>query len=207
MRRSWEKLLKELEELGCLESPGVREAFLKIPRSAFAPGLLAEDSARNVPLMLPCGATLSAPYIFAFVLAKAQVEKGNKVFLFDAGSGWEAAVIAALAGASSLSRKPVVFAREPSEETRQKAGERARAFPENRAIAFFSDESLALSEAPFDRIIALQKPGSGVLDSWKRMVSTGGRIVAPQGENLIVLESLPNGKWEERRFFGMHFSG
>ena len=152
---------------------------------------------------------MTHPYIFAFMLDQLYLRKGNRVLLYDGGSGWEAATIAALVCPETEGAAPqrqLVFALEPSEETKEKATERARAFGAAGGIVFFTEESLAGSQGPFERIASVKKIPTETLSSWKEMLSIGGRIVAPQGESIFVLQKNGPDDFEEKKFFGFHFA-
>lgn len=205
------KLSEKLEALGCFKTLHVREAFDSVPREAFAPESLKADSYRNLPLTLPSGGIMTHPYIFAFMLDQLYLRKGNRVLLRDGGSGWEAALVASLVSSETegivISNRQLVFALEPSEETKMRAGERARAFGIGERIVFFTEEKLAASQGPFDRILSVRKTSHEIISSWKEILSIGGRIVAPAGESIVVLQKNGPDDFEEKKFFGFFFSG
>lgn len=204
-----EKLSDKLERLGCFRTLHVREAFRAVPREAFASDALAEDAHRNAPLPLPSGGTLTHPYIFAFILDQLYLRKGNRVLLVDGGSGWEASLVAALVcpeAEGAMPRRQLVFALEPSEEAKSYASEKARAAGASGGIVFFTEEKLAASQGPFERIASVRKVSPETLSAWKEMLSIGGRIVAPQGESIVVLQKDGPDDFEEKKFFGFHFA-
>lgn len=202
------KLSEKLEELGCFRSLHVREAFEAVPRAAFAPEELNDKIYRNFPLQLPFG-VMTHPYIFVFMLDEAYLCRGNKVLLIDEGSGWEASLIAELVHAGTevpLSKRQLVFALESSEEAKHYASSRARAFGSGDRIVFFTEKSLIASQGPFERIMSIERADAKTLAAWKEMLSIGGRIVTPVGESILVLQKNGPDDFEEKRFFGFHFS-
>jgi protein-L-isoaspartate(D-aspartate) O-methyltransferase len=76
----------------------VLEAFLKVPRHKFVPEELRKDAYRDCPLPIGQGQTISQPYMVATMTALASVGKGDRVLEIGTGSGYQAAILAELAG-------------------------------------------------------------------------------------------------------------
>lgn len=104
------KLVAELEKKGHVKSAPVRRAFLAVPREAFV-----EDHARrggldavykDVPLVTKTDARGSAissssqPAIMAIMLEAMRLGRGHKVMEIGAGTGYNAALLAHIVGAS-----------------------------------------------------------------------------------------------------------
>ena len=85
--------------------PRVLAAIRAVPRHAFVPGASLAD-AYNPDLAVitkrnPAGAALSCasvPYLVAAMLDQLDVHDGHRVFEAGAGTGWNAALLATIAG-------------------------------------------------------------------------------------------------------------
>ncbi|MDI6871819.1 MAG: hypothetical protein QME79_10790 [Bacillota bacterium] len=98
------RLADQLKRAGYLRSPAVEEAFLAVPRHLFVPaGFTPEEAYRDevIPL-IPGLATLSQPSIVVLMLEEAEVRRGMKVLEIGTASGYNAALLAELAGDPSL---------------------------------------------------------------------------------------------------------
>jgi len=111
-------LVESLKRQGIIRSRRVEEAMLRVPRELFVwPG--TEDRAYDdVPLPLGgTGQTISAPHMVAIMLEELGVREGDSVLEVGSGSGYNAALLAELAGREgsvvSVERLPglVEFAR------------------------------------------------------------------------------------------------
>ncbi len=76
--------------------PRVREAMLAVPRERFVPAAERGLAYRNHPLPIGQGQTISQPYIVAIMTQLLGVGPGDRVFELGTGSGYQAAVLAAL---------------------------------------------------------------------------------------------------------------
>ena len=59
-------------------------------------------------------------------------------------------------------------------------------------------------EAPFDRIIAAAS-GTEIPQAWKDQLKVGGRIAAPVGEYIVVLDKIGEDEFREKKHFGFVF--
>jgi protein-L-isoaspartate(D-aspartate) O-methyltransferase len=161
--------------------PRVLDAIRAVPRHAFVPGADLTD-AYNPDLAVitkrsPAGAALSCasvPYLVAAMLDQLDVHDGHRVFEAGAGTGWNAALLATLAGpnghVSTIDIDPEI--------TAQAAASLARAgFPGVHVAT--GDAGLGVPEnAPYDRAIIT----IGSLDippAWFGQLKPGGRLVVP----------------------------
>ena len=74
----------------------VLTAMRKVPRHEFVPADLVDHAYRNRPLPIGHGQTISQPYIVAIMTDLLELEPGQKVLEIGTGSGYQAAVLAAL---------------------------------------------------------------------------------------------------------------
>ena len=161
--------------------PRVLGAIRAVPRHAFVPGASLAD-AYNPDLAVitkrgPAATALSCasvPYLVAAMLDQLDVHDGHRVFEAGAGTGWNAALLATLAGpgghVSTIDIDPEI--------TAQAAANLERAGFLGVHVAT-GDAGLGVPEnAPYDRAIIT----IGSLDippAWFDQLKPGGRLVVP----------------------------
>jgi protein-L-isoaspartate(D-aspartate) O-methyltransferase len=161
--------------------PRVLDAIRAVPRHAFVPGASLAD-AYNPDLAVitkrgPAGAALSCasvPYLVAAMLEQLDVHDGHRVFEGGAGTGWNAALLATLAGpgghVSTIDIDPEITAEAAA--SLERAG-----FPGVHVAT--GDAGLGVPEnAPYDRAVIT----IGSLDippAWFGQLRPGGRLVVP----------------------------
>lgn len=91
------ELLKSWREHGLI-SEHVLDAFEQVPREHFVPDNLEEFAYQDTPLPLVREKTISQPSTVVFMTNALEVEPGDKVLEIGAGSGYQAALLAALVG-------------------------------------------------------------------------------------------------------------
>ncbi|NEZ04306.1 protein-L-isoaspartate(D-aspartate) O-methyltransferase [Wenzhouxiangella sp. XN201] len=74
----------------------VLEAMHKVPRHAFVPDEQKPGAYGDRPLPIGHGQTISQPYIVGFMSEELDVERGDRVLEVGTGSGYQAAVLAAM---------------------------------------------------------------------------------------------------------------
>ena len=154
----------------------VLEAMGTIPREAFVAGNLHEFAYEDSPLPIEAGQTISQPFIVARMLEAAEVGEGDNVLEIGAGSGYAAAVMAAIAAS--------VYAIERHAELAELARQRFDALGYRNIQLRVGDGSGGWPEAgPFDAILAAAG-GPAVPDVLRRQLAIGGRLVMPVGETL-----------------------
>ena len=161
--------------------PRVLDAIRAVPRHAFVPGASLAD-AYNPDLAVitkrgTAGTALSCasvPYLVAAMLDQLDVHDGHRVFEGGAGTGWNAALLATLAGpgghVSTIDIDPEITAE--AAVSLERAG-----FPGVHVAT--GDAGFGVPEnAPYDRAIIT----IGSLDippAWFRQLRPGGRLVVP----------------------------
>ncbi|UGB38387.1 protein-L-isoaspartate(D-aspartate) O-methyltransferase [Frateuria soli] len=154
----------------------VLEAMGRIPREAFVAGAMHEFAYEDSPLPIEAGQTISQPFIVARMLQAAELHEGDSVLEIGAGSGYAAAVMAAIAAS--------VHAIERHAELAELAQQRFDALGYRNIRLHVGDGSGGWPEAaPFDAIIAAAG-GPAVPDVLRRQLAIGGRLVMPVGETL-----------------------
>jgi protein-L-isoaspartate(D-aspartate) O-methyltransferase len=157
-----------------IRDPDVLAAMRAVPRHLFVPEELRHAAYDDSPLPIGFGQTISQPYMVACMTEAVRVNVRSRVLDVGAGSGYQTAVLAELAGE--------VFAVERVAVLEEQARERLATMGYDNVVVKLGDGSLGWSEhAPFDGIIvaaaAAQAPPP-LLDQ----LAEGGRLVVPLGD-------------------------
>jgi protein-L-isoaspartate(D-aspartate) O-methyltransferase len=162
-----------------IEARGVRDgavldAMRTVPRHLFVPESYRDAAYHDSPLPIGEGQTISQPYIVALMTELLEVGEGAKVLEIGTGSGYQAAVLAAM-GVEVYSI-----------EIRQKLCERAQTtlseLDYSSAHVHCGDGYGGWpDEAPFDGIIVTAAPDR-IPDPLIEQLSDGARMVIPVGE-------------------------
>jgi protein-L-isoaspartate(D-aspartate) O-methyltransferase len=156
----------------------------RVPRELFVPAALRERAYADAALPLAAGQTISQPYVVAFICQGLALRGGERVLDVGAGSGYQAAVLAELAGdVHSIERIPALA--HAAEAALAAAGY-------GRVHVHVGDGRLGLAEhAPYDAI-AVAAATRQVPPPLAEELREGGRMVIPLGgrsaQNLTVLE-------------------
>src|SRR5262245_37817782 len=81
-----------------VKDPLVLAAIRTVPRHEFVPEDLTRSAYRDAPLPIGRDQTISQPYIVALMSEAIGLEGGEKVLEVGTGSGYQAAVLAEIAG-------------------------------------------------------------------------------------------------------------
>jgi protein-L-isoaspartate(D-aspartate) O-methyltransferase len=131
--------------------------------------------------------------------ALARVDRGSRVLEIGTGSGYQAAVLAAIARE--------VHSLEISEPLAREARERLRRLGYRNVTVRAGDGWAGWpEEAPFDAIVVTAAPPR-IPDPLLAQLAVGGRLVAPVGrglQELVVVERTPEG-YRERRVADVAF--
>jgi len=172
-----------------IKAKKVLEALRKVPRHEFVSRELLKESHWDHPLPIGEGQTISQPYMVALMTEHLQLNDDESVLEIGTGSGYQAAILAELAGQ--------VYSIERLEPLAKKAGETLGRLGYKNIMILTGDGSLGWPEhAPYDRIL-VTAGAPGIPGSLVRQLAEGGRLVIPVGgsfsQNLMVIEKK-NGK-------------
>jgi protein-L-isoaspartate(D-aspartate) O-methyltransferase len=156
-----------------IDDERVLEAMRRVPRELFVPDELREHAYEDVALPIGYEQTISQPYMVALICSLLSLHGTEKVLDVGTGSGYQAAVLAELAGeVHSIERVPELAAR-------------ARATLEGAGYAVHvhvGDGTLGLPEqAPF-AAIAVAAAAPALPPSLYDQLELRGRIVVPLGK-------------------------
>jgi len=174
------RLATELRHHGRALDPAVQRAFARVPRHVFVPEVGPAAAYRDEALVIKCGAdglpvsSSSQPAMMAIMLDQLDLRRGHRVLEIGTGSGYNAAVMAEVVGASgevvSIDIDPELVSRASASLTR--AGYEAVAV--KCADGGFGDPD----GAPYDRIIVTAGAWD-IAPAWLNQVGPGGLLVLP----------------------------
>jgi len=155
-----------------IEDPAVVEAMRVVPRHEFVPHEYLDLAYNDHPLPIGYGQTISQPYIVALMTKALDLEAGDRILEIGTGSGYQAAVLAAMG--------MDVYSVEIIEELAVAADERLKRLGYDVTV-LVADGYFGWEEhAPFDVIIVTAAPDHLPQPLADQLVA-GGRMVIPIG--------------------------
>ncbi len=178
----------------------VLAAMRRAPRHEFVPTDLRRLAYTDYALPIGLEQTISQPYIVAFMSEALALEGDEKVLEIGTGSGYQAAVLAELAGAVyTIEIVPELAARARAaldhtgyDQVNTRTGDGYRGWPE---------------EAPFDAIILTAAPDH-VPQPLLDQLAVGGRLILPLGgdwQELVLLTKTAAGVVTRRVLLPVRF--
>jgi protein-L-isoaspartate(D-aspartate) O-methyltransferase len=171
-----------------IRDPAVLEAMGTIPRERFVPPYLRERAYIDAPLPLD-SATISQPYIVAFMTELAHVEPGKRVLEVGTGSGYQAAILAEL-GADVYTIEVRAWMMEGARRVLTSLGYDQIHFRHGNGWLGWPQA------APFDAIIVTAAPPE-IPQALPEQLAEGGRLVIPVGpryvQDLVVATRVGDG--------------
>jgi protein-L-isoaspartate(D-aspartate) O-methyltransferase len=165
----------------------VLAAMERVPRELFVPAGERRRAYDDDALELSHGQTISQPYIVGLICASLGLAGGERVLDVGTGSGYQAAVLAELAGrVVSIERIPALA--QQARRNLDAAGYAAR------VEVLVGDGTLGLPErAPFDAV-AVAAAAVEIPAALEDQLAPGGRLVIPIGERLVCVEHTATGE-------------
>lgn len=173
----------QIEGRGITESR-VLDAMRTVPRHLFVPDNLHARAYRDSPLPIGEGQTISQPYIVALMTASLDLQPDDRVLEIGTGSGYQAAVLAQLAGqvytieikASLFRKADRILQSRHSETVRTRLGDGYYGWQQH---------------APFDAIM-ITAAVDHIPPPLIQQLKQGGRLILPLGnpfsyQNLVLV--------------------
>ena len=160
--------------VGEIDDERVLAAMRRVPRHRFIPVRYAQSAYFNRPLPIGDGQTISQPYVVARMSELLRLEPSSRVLEIGTGSGYQAAVLAELAGE--------VWSIEILETLGREAAERLERLGYGGIHLRIGDGYAGWPEAaPFDAILVTCAP-EAIPRPLQEQLAEGGRLVIPVGE-------------------------
>lgn len=178
------------------------DALQSVPRHEFVPDEHVERAYGDHPLPIGYGQTISQPYIVAYMTELLELEPGQKVLEVGTGSGYQAAVLAAL--------ECRVFTVEIFEALATQAHERLGRLGYDSVSVRHGDGHFGWEqEAPFEAIVVTAAAGY-IPPALVEQLAPGGRMVIPVGsvygvQNLVLVNKDADGEVTTRTLVPVRF--
>jgi protein-L-isoaspartate(D-aspartate) O-methyltransferase len=165
----------------------VLAAMRRVPRHEFVDGASAAEAYGDSPLPIGHGATISQPYIVAFMAQAVRLAPTDRVLDVGTGSGYAAAVLAELAAhvttiecIEPLARRSAALLADRAEHIEVVHGDGSMGYPPG---------------APYEAI-TVAAAGPDVPTALLDQLAPGGRLVMPvgrRGQDLVRVTRTPGG--------------
>jgi len=179
-----------------VRDPRVLDAMERVPREHFVPARLHGRACSDCALDIGHGQTISQPYMVATMTEALALNGTERVLEIGTGSGYQCAVLAALAAeVVSVERVPELAA---------EAELRLAEIDMTNVRVTVGDGSVGLpDEAPFDAILVTAGSPAPPPSLLLQLQEDGGRLVAPVGDrklqHIVVMTRSGNEYTTEKR--------
>ncbi len=175
------QLVAVLQQKGITDKP-ILEAIKQIPRHLFLNSSFIDYAYQDKAFPIGAGQTISQPYTVAFQSQLLQVKKGDKVLEIGTGSGYQTAVLCALAAkVYSVERQNELF--KTTSLLLPKLGIRPK------HLSFGDGYKGLPNYAPFDSII-VTAGAPEIPNALMSQLKIGGRLVIPVGVDVQIMTLL-----------------
>jgi len=182
--------------------PRVMTAIAGVPRHEFVPAAYRSLAYTNRPLPIGHGQTISQPYIVALMTDLIKPQPGDRILEIGTGSGYQAAILAELAGQ--------VYSIEIIEALGKQAEERLEQQGHDNVTVRIGDGYYGWEEhAPFDAIV-VTAAASHIPPPLIKQLKPGGVMVVPVGsrfltQQLVLVSKEPDGQLVTRQILPVRF--
>ncbi|MBI3638651.1 protein-L-isoaspartate O-methyltransferase [Candidatus Wolfebacteria bacterium] len=230
MSPDYENLINSLIKDGYLRTPAIIDAFKAIDRADFVSDEYKNDAYVNAPLPIGFEQTISQPLVVAFMIELLEPKAGEKILDVGAGSGWQTAILSYIVSQNDSEHSGKIIGLERIPELANMAEKNISKYDFFAPAQKVLDEETATEkdivlnpikgiakiikadgskgykkEAPYDKIIAGASAMGDVPIDWRKQLKIGGRIVAPVGQSIVVIDKTGKGKYSGKEFFGFSF--
>ena len=185
-----------------IRDAAVIDAMLTVPRHEFVLPEYRDAAYLDRALPINAGQTISQPYVVAFMTEALELRPEDRVLEVGTGSGYQAAVLAAIVAD--------VYSIEIIDTLAISAAERLDRLGYDNVTVISDDGYYGLAgEAPFDAIIVTAAAGH-VPPPLVRQLKPGGRMIIPVGpvysvQVLILLEKTADGSITTQQLLPVRF--
>lgn len=170
-----ERMVERLRDHYQIRDPKVLEAMRTVPRHAFVPEALQGRAYGDHALPISGSQTISQPYIVARMTELLEINSDSRVLEIGAGSGYQTAILAKVAGQVYSIERIASLAREAQTRIRQ-----LNIY--NATVKCFDGTLGWAANAPYDAIL-VAAGGPTVPEPLVAQLKIGGRLVVPVGES------------------------
>jgi protein-L-isoaspartate(D-aspartate) O-methyltransferase len=168
-----QRMVERLRDHYRISDPRVLAAMADVPRHLFVPEALQGRAYGDHALPIDANQTISQPYIVARMTELLECDRSSRVLEIGAGSGYQTAVLARVAGQ--------VYAIERIAELARQAQARIRSLGIYNATVKCFDGTMGWSaHAPYDGVL-VAAGGPEVPEPLLAQLKVGGRLVIPVG--------------------------
>ena len=171
----------------------VLAAMARVPRHLFVPSPETARAYEDTPLPIGFDQTISQPYIVGYMSEALKLAPNHRVLEIGTGSGYQAAILAELAG-DVFSIEIVPELADRARRTLAAAGYRNVQVRAGNGYAGWPEQ------APFDRIILTAAPPE-IPEALVAQLAVGGILVAPVGryfQEMTILTRSESGVTAQR---------
>ena len=185
-----------------IRDPAVIDAMYRVQRHEFVLPEYRNAAYLDRPLPIDAGQTISQPYVVAFMTEALKLGPDDKVLEVGTGSGYQAAVLAAIVAE--------VYSIEIIDTLAVSAAARLDRLGYNNVTVVSGDGYYGLpDDAPFDAIIVTAAAGH-VPPPLVEQLKPGGRMIIPVGpvysvQVLILVEKALDGSISTRQLLPVRF--
>jgi len=185
-----------------VEDRRVLRAMNAVPRHLFVPRVLLDEAYDDTPLPIGYGQTISQPYIVAYMTKIIKVNREDTVLEIGTGSGYQAAVLSAVA--------EKVYTIEIIPQLAETAAHKLEKLGYKNVTVRHADGYYGWEEhAPFDAIIVTAAAGH-IPPRLLKQLKPGGKMVIPVGgpfmvQSLVLVEKDSDGRITTRNLMAVRF--
>jgi protein-L-isoaspartate(D-aspartate) O-methyltransferase len=182
--------------------PRLLETLRRVPRDAFVEDLQAAHAWENRALPIGHGQTISQPFVVALMTQLLELTPDSRVLEIGTGSGYQAAVLAEMAGE--------VHTVEVVPELAELAAQRLARLGYRNVQVHGGNGRLGWPEAaPFDAIL-VAAGSADIPPALVQQLGTGGRLVIPlashwAGQDLVLATKDAEGALQQRNVLAVMF--
>lgn len=180
----------------------VAAALARVPRHEYVPDEVRHVAYEDTPLPIGCGKTISQPFMVALMTELLNIDSTDRVLEIGTGMGYQAAILAELAGQ--------VFTVEIVQELAHEGEKRLRKAGYGNIHFRVGDGASGWAEhGPYDKIVVTAAPEL-VPTPLLHQLRQNGRMVVPAGiedqQNLLLVEKDSRGRLSTSEVIPVRFS-